>query len=308
MDVVPQCLGYSAELGEGLYWHAPGQQLFWVDIRQHLLHCYHPDSGSYRQSRTADNPCWLVGLADGDLLLGCRDSLWQLDPATLQLQLYRDISHASGSIRLNDAGVDPYGRLWFGSMDNNERDASGLLYRLDSRGLAVMHSGYVVSNGPVCSLDGRFLYHTSSTERLIYRFALSGEGELGPAEPFIRFTPAMGYPDGMTTDNTGGLWVAHWGGGCVSRFNNRGELSHRLQLPCANITNLVFGGPNLNDLYISSARSGLSATQLQAMPQAGSLFVLPQLPFSGVPANLTRLTSLPRQGQLTSKDNMAPGR
>ena len=293
LKAVPQCLGFSADLGEGLYWHAPGQQLFWVDIRQHLLHCYHPASGAYRQSRTADNPCWLVGLADGKLLLGCRDSLWQLDPATLQQQLCRTISHTSGSNRLNDAGVDSQGRLWFGSMDNNERDASGVLYRLDRRGLAVLHSGYVVSNGPVCSIDGRYLYHTSSTERLIYRFALSGAGELGAAEPFIRFSQAMGYPDGMTTDSAGGLWVAHWGGGCVSRFNASGELSYQLSLPCANVTNLAFGGPNLNDLYISTARCGPPAAQLQAMPQSGSLFVAPQLPFSGVPVNLARLASLP---------------
>lgn len=278
---VKVCPGSAAALAEGIYWDPRRQRLFWVDILHPWLHWFAPATGEAGRLALPEPGCWLVGSAGPLLLLGmCRAIGWldpdsgqvtPLDSAILNTTL---LSAEPAGNRLNDGGADRQGRLWFGTMDNAEQAPTGQLYRLDPRGLHSVDTGYVVSNGPVFSADGRQLYHASSASREIYRFDVSADGELSDKQCFIRFSPEQGFPDGMALDAAGGLWVAQWQGGGICRFDAHGQLTDRIALPVSNVTNLAFGGPELRQIFITTARVGLSAAQLSQQPLAGRLFQL----------------------------------
>jgi D-xylonolactonase len=132
--------------------------------------------------------------------------------------------------------------------------------------------------------------HTDSGRRTIYAFDLDVvAGQLSNRRVWKQFADDDGYPDGMCFDAEGAVWVAHWGGGCISRIAADGRLLRRVHLPTSHITNVCFGGPALDRLFVSSARAGLSDDQLATQPLAGSLFEvldpgvtgLPGLPFGG---------------------------
>jgi sugar lactone lactonase YvrE len=170
--------------------------------------------------------------------------------------------------RLNDAKVDLAGRIWAGTMDDNEAEASGALYRLDPDLVWSRHDdGYSIANGPTFSIDGYTLYHTDSGARTVSAFDMSRDGDLSNKRTFIRFPDDWGYPDGMTTDAAGGIWIAHWGGGRVSRFTPDGVFDRSIALPASQITNCAFGGANLDRMFVTSATKGLTNE-----PLAGSLF------------------------------------
>ena len=169
---------------------------------------------------------------------------------------------------MNDAKADAKGRIWAGSMPFGLDKPSGALYRLDpDRGLHRMDGGYYVTNGPAFSPDQRFLFHTDTMRSQIYRFALHDDGSLGPRETFIAFEPEWGRPDGMTTDAEGHLWIAHWGGGRISRFTPDGKLERSIPLPASQITNVCFAGPALDRMFVTCA-----AENREQEAAAGSLF------------------------------------
>jgi sugar lactone lactonase YvrE len=121
-------------------------------------------------------------------------------------------------------------------------------------------SGYVVANGPAFSPCGRWLYHTDTGRGVIYRFELVEEG-VANRQPFVTFGEGDGSPDGMTVDVEGGLWVAHWGGGRVSRFSPEGKLDREIALPARQVTNVAFAGEKLDRLFATSAATGLPPSE-----------------------------------------------
>ena len=175
--------------------------------------------------------------------------------------------------RFNDGKCDDRGRFWAGTMDDAVVAPSGWLYRLDPDGQCqAMDGPYVCTNGPTFSPDFRTLYHTDTIGRTIYAFDLSREGALARKRVFARFDPADGYPDGMTTDRDGFVWVALWGGWRITRFAPDGRIDRIIRLPVAQVTNCAFGGMELDTLYVTSAREGLDAAALARQPLAGGLF------------------------------------
>lgn len=185
--------------------------------------------------------------------------------------------------RLNDAHVDYAGRLWFGSMDNLEVQPTGALYRFGQDGLTRCDAGYVITNGPVVSLDGRTLYHVDTLRRLIYAYDLH-DGKPTNRRVFVRIERPGAHPDGATIDAEGCLWVGLWGGWAVQRFSPTGTLLHTLELPVANCTKPAFGGPGLQTLYITTAWKGLTQAEREQQPLAGNLFAAPA-PVAGVAAH-----------------------
>ena len=154
--------------------------------------------------------------------------------------------------RLNDAKVDAWGRIWAGSKDDRDEVASGALYRLDPDGAWSRHDDdHIVTNGPTFSPDGRIMYHSDSGRRTVHRYALRPDGSLADKEVFLRFEDAWGYPDGMTTDADGGLWIAHWGGGRLSRFRADASLDRSIALPVSNVTNILFAGADLERMFVT---------------------------------------------------------
>ena len=256
-----ECLWSSrATLGEGPLWVAEREALLFVDIEQARLLAYRPRDGQRQDWALEEACCWLVERADGDgFLAGLRSRIvhLRLDDAGPRVveEWARPEAHLPGN-RFNDGKADAHGRVWAGTMDNAERAASGSLYRIDGRQVSAVDAPYGIANGPAFSPDGRTLYHTDTATRTIYAFACDADGTLRDKRVHLRLQPDEGYPDGMCCDADGGLWVAHFGGGCVSRFDPGGRLAQRIALPATQVTSCAFGGPQLRDLYITTARRG----------------------------------------------------
>ena len=168
--------------------------------------------------------------------------------------------------------MDAKGRLWFGSMDDGENEPSGRLYRFDQGGLKRMDEGYVITNGPAFSPDGRTLYHTDTLKKIIYAFDMDGEGALSAKRILVRIEDGVGYPDGTVVDAEGCLWIGLFLGWAARRYSPAGALLQEVRFPTANITKLAFGGPDIRTVFATTARKGLDAAALEAQPAAGGLF------------------------------------
>ncbi|MCQ8279003.1 SMP-30/gluconolactonase/LRE family protein [Acetobacteraceae bacterium KSS8] len=270
----PTCIwDLKAELGEGLVWMEREAALYGVDILGRTVFRFHPESGARTVWDAPARPTFLVPDADGHLLCGCADGLRTFNGATGVFGTLTPVESFLPENRLNDACADRQGRLWFGSMHDPETEASGSLYRLDSRQGAEpvqMDTGYVVSNGPAIDPLRNRLYHNDSVRQTVFLFDLAEGGTLSNKRPFARIE--TGYPDGMTVDRDGFLWVALYAGGGVQRFAPDGTPDRFVRLPASNITKIVFGGPDYRTAFVSSARKSLSAEALAAQPLAGGLF------------------------------------
>jgi sugar lactone lactonase YvrE len=212
-------------------------------------------SGAIRQWRLPERIGWVVEHINGSLLVGLKSGVaaLSLDPFCLDLLCSPEPDRPQN--RLNDAAVDPEGNLWFGTKDDRDHEASGALYRLDSQlHLTRQDDGFRVPNGPVFSPDGRTAWHSDSLLGIVYAYDITDERNAVNRRPFIKFPNSWGFPDGMALDVEGCLWIAHWGGGRVSRFTPGGKLDRTLELPASNITNVAFAGENLNRMFVTSAR------------------------------------------------------
>jgi sugar lactone lactonase YvrE len=269
----PECVWpLACELGEGPVWSAREQAVWFVDIKQKKIHRYDARAGERRSWDAPAAPGFLAPARDGGFIVGLKTGLHRFDPQTgVFTHMHRVEPHRPGN-RLNDGAVDPRGRLWFGSMDDAEVADCGALYRLDAEGPREMDANICITNGPAFSPDGRILYHTETLKREIHAFDVADDGALSNKRLFIRIDEADGHPDGSTGDSEGCVWVGLWGGWCARRYSPSGELLATVEFPCANITKLAFGGPNLRTAYATTAWKGLSAEGRAKQPLAGSLF------------------------------------
>lgn len=254
-------------LGEGPVWWRDA--LWFTDIKQKMLHRFSPARGEKRSWAAPSEVGFLAPLKNGHFIAGAKSGLYDFDPASGGFALIRTVEPDHPGNRLNDGAVDARGRLWFGSMDDAEEEATGLLYRLDRGSLAPMDSGYVVTNGPAFSPDGRTLYHTDTLAGNIYAFDLHEDGSLANKRVFVTVKEGAGYPDGLTVDSEGSVWTGLFGGWAVRRYSPQGELLQRILFPVANITKIAFGGSRLTTVYATTARTGLTDA---SQPLAGGLF------------------------------------
>ncbi len=174
----------------------------------------------------------------------------------------------------NDGKVDSLGRLWVGTADRRETDPRGILFRFDGREGVPVDAGFAVCNGPAFSRDASRLYLSDSTTGRILAYDIDAEGRLVDREVLVHFESAEGFPDGLTVDSAECLWVAHFGGGCVSRYSSQGVLLERVRLPVPNVTSLCFGGADNRQLFITTAREGLDEAGRAAAPLSGSVFTV----------------------------------
>ncbi|MFF1417680.1 SMP-30/gluconolactonase/LRE family protein [Streptomyces sp. NPDC058280] len=258
----------EARLGEGPTWDGAAGRLIWVDILSSRVHTYDPAGGRRTVLATGQHVGAAAPRAGGGLVVNLRDGIGLYGPdGTTFSWLVRDPVPGR---RGNDAAVAPDGSLWAGSMRYDEAAGGGALIRVAPDGAVTEALTVAVGNGTGWSPDGRTMYYIDSPTRRIDRFRADGE-RLADRSTLATVERGAGYPDGLTVDADGCVWVALWDGGQIRRYTPRGELDRTVVLPVRRPTSCAFGGPGLRDLYITSARTGIERPH----PLSGSLLVLP---------------------------------
>ena len=263
----------GAELGEGPVWVEREAALWFVDIKGRRAHRWHPGSGEHRFWAAPQPLGFLAPLRTGGFVAGLKTGLYRFDPQACEFVHLGHVEPHLPENRLNDACVSPEGELWFGSMHDPQSEPSGALYRLDAHGRCVkLDQGYVITNGPAFSPDGRVFYHTDTANRTVYAFDRPQPGRLTGKRVFVRIEEGAGWPDGTAVDEEGCLWIALWGGSGVRRYSPEGRLLATVRLPCAQVTKIAFGGPHRRTAYVTTAWKGLRPEERAAQPLAGDLF------------------------------------
>jgi sugar lactone lactonase YvrE len=271
-------------LGEGPVWDETGF-LWWVDIKAPTLHRYRAEGGEVR-SWTLPEPVGSLALRrQGGLILALQSGFAFFDPETGELEKLFDPEPDLPQNRLNDGKCDALGRFWAGTMHDPEQDPTGNLYRLDpDLGCERFDMGFVVTNGPSWSGDGRTFYFTDSANRRIWAFGFDMKaGRLEEGRVFAEFAPEEGHPDGQCVDAEDGLWTAHWNGARLTRRGPDGTVDREARLPAPLVTSCCFGGEGLDTLYVTTARVGLKPSALENAPLSGGLFAIRGLGVCGRP-------------------------
>ena len=269
----PECVWpVGAQLGEGPYWSAAEEAVWFVDIKGKFIHRFHEPTGATQSFPAPAEPGFIAPAKDGSIVAGLKTGLHRFNPKTGEFKLLEKIEPNARNNRLNDGYVDSAGYLWFGSMDDDEKDPTGALYQLTDGGSRKRDDDYVITNGPTTSPDNRTLYHTDTLKKVIYAFDRAPDGTLSNRRLFTRIGEGDGYPDGPITDSQGCIWSGLYSGWGVNRYSPDGRKLSKLAMPVANVTKVAFGGKDLRTLYITTAWKGLSAKERQEQPNAGGLF------------------------------------
>lgn len=249
----------TMHLGEGPVFSPADDALYWVDIKGNAIHRMTLADESHQCWTTPFAVSALAPRARGGFVAASARGFALIDA---DIRDFEVIGHPEPTLacnRFNDGKLDLHGRFWTGTMDDAEEARTGSLYRLDPDfRWSVQDKGYRIPNGPAFSPDGRWLYHADSADRVIYRMALhEPSGDAGARSEFARFGASQGYPDGMTCDAEGGLWVAFWDGGCIRRLSPEGAIEREVRLPVARPTSCAFAGAGFDRLFVSSAGGAL---------------------------------------------------
>jgi sugar lactone lactonase YvrE len=259
------------ELGEGPVWVEDA--LWFVDIKRQRVYCYHPASGEKSEWAAPEQIGFIVPAEGGGFVAGLQSGLHKFDPESGAFTVIAEMEPERPNNRLNDGVVDPDGRLWFGTMDNNEKEKSGAFYRFERGAVVRAHiEGIAITNGPCVSPDGRILYFVDTLAGTIEAADVDEHGQLSNRRPFVKIDPKEGFPDGPTIDADGCVWISLYAGWEARRYSPAGELVERVRFPVANITKIAFGGDDLRTVYATTARQLLTAEQIAKQPQIGDLF------------------------------------
>jgi sugar lactone lactonase YvrE len=269
-------LDAGVELGEGPTWDAHARVLIWVDITAGSVHRFEPDSRRDEVFEVGRPVGAAVPTTSGRLLLAVNDGFWLLDVVTGLTEPVAEVEADDPRTRMNDGTCDPAGRFWAGTMDLEGLRPIGSLYRLgtDHRITRVL-DGVTISNGLGWSPDGRTMYYIDSPTHAVDAFDFEPEtGTASGRRHVTEFPKAWGLPDGMAVDEEGCLWVAFWGGSAVRRVAPDGRVVEEVEFPVSLVTSCAFGGDDLGDLYVTSAKVELTEVQRREQPSAGGLFRL----------------------------------
>ncbi|GAA3854566.1 SMP-30/gluconolactonase/LRE family protein [Streptomyces sp. NPDC003631] len=258
----------EAALGEGPTWDTGARLLIWIDILGSRVHTYDPASGRRTVMATEQHVGAAKPRAGGGLVVNLRDGVGLYGPGGSDFRwLHREVVPGR---RANDAAVAADGSLWAGTMRYDEAPGGGTLSRITADGeVLTVLDDVAVSNGTGWSPDGRLMYYIDSPTRRVDVLDVRDDGLPAGRRPLAHVD--RGFPDGLAVDADGCVWVALWDGGAVHRYTPSGVLDRVLELPVRRPTACAFGGPDLADLYITTARTGLDAPH----PLSGSVLVVP---------------------------------
>ena len=275
-------LAADSKLGEGVLWDARREIVWFVDIKRQRLWHYDPDTGSNSFTEASEQIGWAMPAEEGLLLCGLKDGLYTFDPEAKEFSKLTSVPGEPAGNRLNDACTDPWGRVWFGSMDDSESTSSGRFYVFDRGEIRPAGPGGIaITNGPAVNQSGDRIYFTDTTAQTILVAELSQNG-VGEARPFVD-TGALfpdAYPDGPVVDAEGYLWTGLYLGGKVARFTPDGALDMTIDLPARDVTKMAFGGRDLRTGYATSAIKNMTPEDMERYPEAGGLYAF-DVPVAG---------------------------
>ncbi|RCW64979.1 SMP-30/gluconolactonase/LRE family protein [Saliterribacillus persicus] len=268
-------LDVKATLGECPWYDSVKQLLYWVDILEKKVYIFNPVTNENRGIQLEQYVGAIVPRNRNEAILAMENGFYYFNFDTEKvIPIDEPESHLPNN-RFNDGKCDAYGRFWSGTMNKFYAKEQGALYCLHTNMKVQKKIDKVgLSNGIAWSPDNKFMYYIDTLTKNVCCFNYNVEtGDIDNPIDVIKFSDGEGFPDGMTIDEEGMLWIAHWGGSKVSRWNPvTGKQIDSIEVPALNVTSCTFGGENLNELYITTARTGLNKEQLNYYPFSGGLF------------------------------------
>ncbi|WP_183873101.1 SMP-30/gluconolactonase/LRE family protein [Pedobacter sp. AK017] len=284
IDIVSK---HRCQLGECPVWDVKKQVICWIDILRGEIHQYSPVDSTHVKLAVPPLTGSMALCKDGNFIAALRSGISFIDRKTAEIKFISNPETHLPFNRFNEGKCDPEGRFWVGTMSLTDEEKKGSVYALDEKlKIDKKITEVSISNGLAWSGDKKTLYYidTPTFEIVSYDYD-SSTGTITNRKVVIKVSEKDGYPDGMTIDNEGMLWVAHWDGWQITRWDPiNGEKLLSIPMPVARVTSCTFGGKNLNDLYVTSARTGLSTSDLKKQPEAGAIFVIRNSSFKGLPA------------------------
>lgn len=274
--VAERLTSHRCQLGEGPVWDAASETLYYTDILSNRLHAYETATGNQQVIQLNQNLGCFALRQGGGFVLGMSAGVYTRSADGLRMDKL-PAPEWNAMVRANDGKCDPDGRFWCGTSDEVEGVCEGGLYVITPEGrTARLLSGLRCANG--LAFTGNTVYFIDSPRRQVQRYTFDPEAlTLSGGEPVIAIDPAHGLPDGMTMDQEGMLWVAHWGGGFVGRYDPAtGDLLAKVEVPASQTTSCCFGGKDMRTLFITTASVGKEEEE-----GAGKVYAV-QLPVSGV--------------------------
>jgi sugar lactone lactonase YvrE len=281
-------LEMKALLGEGAIWNSLRNELYWVDIEGKSFHVFDPVSSEIRAFDTYKKIGTVVPVDDEHVLVALEDGIATVNikDGTIIYRLATGIHHEHNR-RFNDGKCDPSGRFWVGTLSMSGAKEVSSLYAIDGDlGFEEKLTGVSISNGIAWSADGKLMYYIDTPTSQVVQFDFKCDsGHISNRKVIIQVPDDMGFPDGMTIDCDGNLWVALWDGFGVAKYNPaNGELLQKINVPAPKVTSCAFGGEDLDILFITTARVEMSDEELEQYPLSGSIFTA-RVGTKGVPAN-----------------------
>ena len=263
----------KCKLGEGTLWVKEHNSIYFVDIKNKKICILNIKNQRKKIIRVNKEIGFLAHINNNFFILGLQGELRIVNLKSKKIIKSIKIEENITLNRINDGKTDPSGRLWFGTMDNLERNIEiGSLYCLDKNLiLKKIDTKYMITNGPAF-INSENFYHTDSKKKIIYKIKVNKKLKIVKKKVFKKFTKKMGTPDGMTLDKKNNLWVCHFNGACISVFNKNAKKIHNINLPAKNITNCTFGGYKNSEVFVTSALKSMNKNEIKKYKYSGALF------------------------------------
>ena len=260
-------------LGEGTLWVPSHNSIYFVDIKKKKILTINIKTNKKIIIKVDKEIGFLAHIKKDVFILGLQSELRIINLKNKKTIRSIPVEKDKPLNRINDGKIDPKGRLWFGTMDNAERNIkNGSLYCLDKKlNIHKVDTKYCITNGPAFINAENFLY-TDSRSKTIYKIKINKKYKIVKKTKFLKFSEKDGSPDGMTIDSKKNVWVCHFGGACISVYNLMGKRIHKIDLPAKNITNCIFGGLSNNEVFVSTALKGMNKNEIKKYKHSGSLF------------------------------------
>ena len=264
----------DALLGEGPVWVESENAIYWLDIMKYKVHRLSLDSGAKKTWQFDFEITSIAEREQGGFVCTTQHDFAFVDFDSGKVEPIHSVETDMPDNRFNDGKIDSQGRYYAGTMDKEEKDSTGSLYRLDADlSMTKLDDEYIITNGPAFSLDGKIMYHNDTIKRCIYAYDVDENGAVSNKREFVKFgDESEGYPDGLTVDSEGCIWQASFAGYRVTRYSPAGEVMQVVEMPVKNITSCTFGGKDLDTMYLTTAQLFLEEEDIAERPLSGSLF------------------------------------